>query len=796
MQKTANLVKGKTYTVSFQYKDPAKQLNNRFWFAVTKAQQIIENVEGKGTKYFDGRDEDAFVKIEEGTEGWRTLSYTFVFADHGNVVIPDGTVKVGVGFTFSDYTAELYFADMTIYEADDPEKNNLLLVPTDDNGLNGWHRNYAMAEDGSTIFTSAAYTAECLSYDEDLFIILPGSHHMIHVVTTGENSGVLQKTAKLEKGKTYTVSFQYKAVFGQLNSRFWFVVTKAQQIVENVEGKGTKYFDGRDEDAFIEIKNDDPDWNMISYTFLFDDHDNITIPEGMVKTDIGFTFPNYTAEFYFADMTVYEANDPQKTNLLLIPTDDNGLNGWHRNYAMAEDGASTFTSAAYTVECLPYEESMFVKEKPVEYPEQICYFQNGPSWAAFASSAKVTVGKTYYFEYSIASISRLVLYAATTGKRESILGDETEIARKEYDDYYHVVYAITIPEKSNRGTPMTSYAFFGINIPAGVGGYIFDIHLYDSEDPAKKDLLPNPGFKKGLDDFVFDWAAWFIEDRDGLGLLEWKNENKSLRLFDYDLKKIVRYTDDSKFHDGKWWNPKDLPDKQQSGTAIVKGTIQNQDGVAFSGVKVCLSSNSNEYFTQTNAGGWFEFSKIPSGFYEMFTEDSDGTRYATNFFTNIANEEEYLLDVVCEQFAVDEFADDEDDTESSDETVPRGSVKGNVYTPDRKPVTNCKIYMRNIGEVVTDEEGYFEFLDIPVGAYDLYVIDEKSIEHVLKTVVVKQNVESQLKLKYETKTQVSEKTNEKDTPIVLYLAIAGAGVVLMVGGGLFVLLKIKKKKHR
>ena len=799
LQKTANLVNGKTYTVSFQYKDAAKQLNNRFWFVVTKAQQIVENVEGKGTRYFDGRDEDTFVKVEEGKDGWRTLSYTFVFADHGTVDIPDGTVTADIGFTFSNYTAEFYFADMTVYEASDPDKTNLLFIPTDDDGLNGWHRNYAMAEDGSTTFTSAAYTAECLPYDEELFIILPGSHHMIHVVATGENSGVLQKTAKLIKGRTYTVSFKYKPVSGQLNGRFWFVVTKAQQIVENVEGKGTKYFDGRDEDTFIEIKDDYEDFNLISYTFLFDDHNGIIIPDGTVKTDIGFAFPNYSAELYFADMTIYETSDPDKTNLLLVPTDDNGLNGWHRNYAMAEDGSTTFTSAAYTVECLPYDDALFVKEKPIEYPEQICYFQNGPSWGAFASSAKVTIGKTYYFEYSVASISRVVLYAATTGKRESILGDEQEIERKEYDDYYHVVYAITIPEKANKGTPMTSYAFVGINIPAGVGGYIFDMHLYDADDPTKKELLPNPGFKKGLDEYVFDWAAWFIDERDGLGVREWSNATKTLRLFDYDLSKIIQYTDDSRFHDGVWWKPKDLANERDKGIAVVKGIIKNQRNAALSGVKVCLSSKEEEYFTKTSASGRFQFLNIPAGFYELFTVDKDGTRYATDFFTNIASEEEYSLDIVCAQ--IDDYWDDADDADDAydadydefTETVSVGSVKGNLYTPDRKPVNNCKIYMRNVGEIITDKEGYFEFIDVPVGSYDIYIIDAKGAEIILKTVIVKENIESQLKLKYEIEAQTTD--NVSNLSQFIYIALIGAGVLLLVGGGIIVILIIKKKKR-
>ena len=360
LQKTANLVNGETYTASFQYKDVSDQLNQSYWFYITKAQRVVEDVDGKGKKFFDGRETDTFVKVEEGSDGWRSLSYTFVFADHGNVDIPDGTVKTDIGFMISSLSSDFYFANMTVYKASDTEKTNLLLVPTDDDGLNGWHRNYAMAEDGATTFSSTAYTVECLEYDESLFVGEMTGNYMLHVNATGGDTRPLQKTAQLTKGKTYIATFKYKEVSGLLDKDFTFRVTKPQQVVEDTEESGKIYFDS----GLSQFDSVDPvdGVSQLEYTFTLTDRDEITFEDGTSKYDIGFCFESgKTSNIYIADFTVYEADDSTKKNLLLVPGYSKGLYGWHSDSYTAGSGAKTFETAAYTAEYVIHDETMFKK---------------------------------------------------------------------------------------------------------------------------------------------------------------------------------------------------------------------------------------------------------------------------------------------------------------------------------------------------------------------------------------------------------------------------------------------------
>ena len=434
LQKTANLVNGETYTVSFQYRDVSGQLNTSYWFYITKAQRVVENVDGKGKKFFDGREADAFVKIEEGAVGWQTLAYTFVFADYGNVDIPDGTVKTDIGFMIANFASDFYFANMSVYKTSDPDKTNLLLVPTDDDGLNGWHRNYAMAEDGSTAFTSTAYTVECLEYDENLFMTELTGNYMLHVNAVGGSTKPLQKTAELTKGKTYVATFKYRAVSGLLDSDFYFCVTKPQQVVENAEEKGKNCFDSH-LNQFDSVNSVDGVWQL-EYTFTLTDREGVTFDAGTAKYDIGFCFESgKTSNVYIADFAVYEANDTTKKNLLLVPGYSKGLYGWHSDYYAADIGTKTFETSAYTAEFVKYNAGYFELELSGNYMLHVNAV--GGSVKPLQKTATLTKGKTYVATFKYKAISGALDkdFYFCVNKAQQVVENTEEKGKKCFDSH-------------------------------------------------------------------------------------------------------------------------------------------------------------------------------------------------------------------------------------------------------------------------------------------------------------------------------------------------------------------------
>jgi len=184
----------------------------------------------------------------------------------------------------------------------------------------------------SPLFETLAYSLECKPFDSKIFELKSKKHKMFHVTSTGKRPNVLQKTAILTKGKTYTASFKLKTISGIFNRSFYFMVNNAQYIVSNEKDFGRVYFEGKFDNQFINITENSEGWSSISYTFKLSDHDNVIIKDGTHKVDVGFYMEKLSSEFYFADFTIYETSDPKKATLFIYPDDTFGVYGWHCDY--------------------------------------------------------------------------------------------------------------------------------------------------------------------------------------------------------------------------------------------------------------------------------------------------------------------------------------------------------------------------------------------------------------------------------------------------------------------------------
>ena len=449
---------------------------------------------------------------------------------------------------------------------------------------------------------------------------------------------------------------------------------------------------------------------------------------------------------------------------------------------------------------------------------QMAYFTNGGDWKGIGHAVEVTIGETYRFEYSVASSFQITPLFTTTGNRYSIIDskDYVCIEKTEYPDYFHAIYEITVPEKTHKGYDMTEEMICSLSFPANSSGFVFDFSCYNVKDP-ETELIDNNDFTSGLDGWMFDWSAWFVEGRTGLGLWKWEDgSGRSLEVMKRDLEKIIIHYDDSHFDDGEWWNKSDIYE-EYIGKATLRGILKHSNGSVMKNIKLLLESQEESYTTETNSKGYFEFSNIVPGFYQLYTVNNDGDMFYTGFVKKIEDKDNYKLEIVCnssenlgtsdntdkedvitdtpDDFVIEDLKTDisDNDNQTPEEIVPSvGHIKGTVYTPDIKTVPNLKIFIGDICEVVTDSNGCFEVSDIPVGEYEIYTIDEKGNKYVFRTITIKENVELSVKLKYD----ILQKTpaNDKGMSSVVIISIAVGGVLFAVLVAVLVVIVFKKKK--
>ena len=439
-------------------------------------------------------------------------------------------------------------------------------------------------------------------------------------------------------------------------------------------------------------------------------------------------------------------------------------------------------AGAYTISDKPIDEIL-------DNSHKMLYFKTSGSASHIASHAQVTPGKTYRFEYSIYTskmdeTSPAFLY---DGDR-SELGEVTVISSKEYKNYYKVVAEATVPETYDKPV-----AFFGVNLPGNATGVIFDRKVYEA-DTSEEIFYKNAKFHDGLDHVTLNyefWGAIYTDSRGGAGLIEWTNDVAALEVKDFDAKFIDYLINEANPDDGEWWDPKDYVEEKHQTFADAKGSFKTHLKKGIKGVKFLLASEDKTYTTTTNAKGEFEFAHILTGFYELFILDGKN-KIETGFASFIGPNDLVTFAVVSDTTSLLPTEDlDDTDSDETEEIIPTGNFAGTVYTPMLDVVDGLKLFLRGIGDVVTDANGSFAFANIPVGTYDLYTVLEDGTEYLLKEVKIEENRDITSKLKYDPAIE-SDNTDPADNGWIIWVIVASA-VALVVVAGLVVILIVKKK---
>lgn len=236
--------------------------------------------------------------------------------------------------------------------------------------------------------------------------------------------------------------------------------------------------------------------------------------------------------------------------------------------------------------------------------------------------------------------------------------------------------------------------------------------------------------------------------------------------------------------DGEWWKPSDVANTKVE-VATLKGRVTDQNGKGIPDVKLILKGINKTYEVKTNANGYYVFKDVLVDFYELYIVDGYGREISTGFYNTLNNGDTATVNIKCDSSKAI-FPEIEIISGSL-----KGNLKGNVYTPELKTVSDIKVCLSGYGEVITDSKGYFEFMDIPVGKYELYTVLENGEKYTFRTVEIKENVELAVKLKYD----VLAKTENDGMETYVIWIIISVGAVLVIIGTVITVLVIKRKKQ-
>ena len=376
--------------------------------------------------------------------------------------------------------------------------------------------------------------------------------------------------------------------------------------------------------------------------------------------------------------------------------------------------------------------------------------------ATLSQEIEVERGKTYYFSgfyvnMNAAGITPKILYTTVDGA--------TEVAPVDfvYDSerfFFEGVFTLPADAKSIRGK--SSATFMIDNGKKGMA-YISDLAVY--EDGKYENLLENADFKDGFN--------------------KWQS-NPNYTLSDYDASVFVFYYDDTKFDDGDW-----------SGTATtteimgdITGQILDKNGLGLSNIRVTLTPGN--ITATTDSDGYYRFKNLKPGEYSLYIRTPNGKEM---FVRNITVESGMTAGISAITLAL---ADDgePDDIEYDTDSLDYGIVCGYLFDSNGKTLKGQKLYLGNVGTVVTKKKGIFQFNDVPPGEYDIYTKLDDGTIHIFTRVKVVAGKGKIYKLKMPAES----------TPGLfgglswIWIALIAAGGVLVLGGGALTTVLILKKK--
>ena len=262
---------------------------------------------------------------------------------------------------------------------------------------------------------------------------------------------------------------------------------------------------------------------------------------------------------------------------------------------------------------------------------------------------------------------------------------------------------------------------------------------------------------------------------------DFKSSNSNYSVVPYDPEAFVFHFDDTKFDDGDWSGELGAAADEATCGAI-RGRLINSSGAPIKNATIKLSPSSDR--VKTDANGEFRFDDVKAGLYNVYFIDPTGAELAV--YTDL----EVFASVVSVLPTVKYLRGDEiqvpivdDEQQGTTEEEPYGALRGYLFDENGNVVPNARIYIRGNGYAVTNEQGIFEFANLPVGEYDVYEMLVDGSEVVYRTVKIEAYKGTVIK--------IAREGAGFNWLLVIIPAIA---VVVLASGTMAAILIFKKKK--
>jgi len=273
-----------------------------------------------------------------------------------------------------------------------------------------------------------------------------------------------------------------------------------------------------------------------------------TLPATADVTDLVFFGIRFTeaSEGYFFDASLKHAADELGFEFFENPDFSSGTMAkwaleWDKWFSATD---TEWTNGSSEAKVVDFDDTLL---NPL--PENMLYIKTSAAKLLY-QRAKVEVGKTYYFEFTVNSEMAFTPICNADDKRANVDAAITLVNSEVMGSCTKYIYSYTIPETDANGNAMSESVFFGIRLSGATEGYFFDGSLYDPEDKYQVEIMENPDFATGnLDRWALGWDIWFAPASTSVnnkGLTQWTDGKTTLKVVDFnqDLIKtmlFVRY---------------------------------------------------------------------------------------------------------------------------------------------------------------------------------------------------------------------------------------------------------------
>lgn len=381
-------------------------------------------------------------------------------------------------------------------------------------------------------------------------------------------------------------------------------------------------------------------------------------------------------------------------------------------------------------------------------PKEMIYSNGQSANQTYSQSVKVKAGKTYYYSgfyvnMNSVGVNPQIQYLSTNGTYKDL---SAEIF---YDsDRYFFEIAFNLPEDASINNGQADIRVQMNNLNKGKG-YFAGLML--TEEGKYNNLL---------NDSAYSSSANFEK-------------------MEYSSDVFVFYYDDEKFDDGDWSGER-ANNSFEVKIGTLSGRVVDKNGMPVSGMKMKLMPGN--IAVTTDVSGNYTFDNLKPQSYKLYLVEN-------------AESSLFCLDIKIQKgistFLPSIVYDAEGGSTEIEEVLPEyGMLKGFYYTKKGKTIAGAKIYLRNYGDVTTDDSGMFTFENVEPGEYELYTLLDNGEEYVLRTVKIEANKGIQIKV---MEPIIKENVKEDNNTWIIIVIVAGSAI-LLTAAALIVVLIIKKKK--